>query len=73
MSEEAMSYGMIREVLLKEGHLNRDPDVEGAGHGSGWTMSVLGRENSKGKSSKAGMSLVCLRNQKEVCVAGFVK
>ena len=52
MSEEAMSYGMIREVLLKEGHLNRDPDVEGAGHGSGWTMSVLAEKTARAKAPK---------------------
>ena len=52
VSEEAMSYGMIREVLLKEGHLNRDPDVEGAGHGSGWTMSVLAEKTARAKAPK---------------------
>lgn len=36
-------------------------------------LSILGRGNSKIKNPKAGTNLVCFRNQKEVCVAGFAK
>lgn len=61
VGEEATSTAMVRKGLLK-GSPSGDLEVKGAGCGTSWRESVLGRGPGKCKSPKAGKSLVCLRN-----------